>query len=106
MSEMSEMLENYSPENVKKVLFDKDYENSRCVDCRSGYPEFVSINNGVLLCKVCAEKHFNFGYNISYVRPLTEAWDPYLFCYLCLGGNSRYIRFYNKYALEKIPVDI
>ena len=65
------MENNFQPIAVMRKLFEKDYENKVCVECKSPMPSFVSINNAILLCNNCAEKHMTLGYNVSYIRHLT-----------------------------------
>jgi len=99
------MEDNYQPIEVMQKLFDKDYENKVCVECKCPMPSFVSINNAILLCDKCAEKHMKLGYNVSYVRHLKSQWDPYLFSYLERGGNSRFIRLSKTYDLDNMPIE-
>ena len=99
------MNDNYQPIEVMHKLFEKDYENKVCVECKSPMPSYVSINNAILLCDQCAECHMKLGYNVSYVRHLASEWDPYLFSYLERGGNSRFIRLSKTYELDDIPIE-
>ena len=99
------MVDFSDPLNVVQYLFDKDYENKLCVDCKSPMPSFVSINNAILLCSTCAKMHEEFGYNISYIRETKDEWDNYLLAYLERGGNSRYIRFANEFRLTDLPLE-
>ena len=91
--------------NVLRYLFEKDYENKICVECKSPLPNYVSINNGILICDKCAEKQKELGYNISYLREVKDEWDHYLLSYMERGGNSRYIRFTQKYDLNSLPIN-
>jgi hypothetical protein len=68
-------------------------------------PSFVSINNSILLCNQCAERHMKLGYNVSYIRHLTSEWDAYLLAYLERGGNSRFIRLSKQYNLDDMPIE-
>ena len=97
--------EQFSSTYVMKRLFEKDYENKVCLECKCPMPSYVSINNAILLCDRCAERHMKLGYNVSYIRHITLPWDPYLFAYLERGGNSRLIRLSNKYELDKMPIE-
>ena len=99
------MNDNYQPIEVMHKLFEKDYENKVCVECKSPMPSYVSINNAILLCDQCAEGHMKLGFNVSYVRHLASEWDPYLFSYLERGGNSRFIRLSKTYGLDDIPIE-
>ena len=99
------MNDNYQPIEVMHKLFEKDYENKVCVECKSPMPSYVSINNAILLCDQCAERHMKLGFNVSYVRHLASEWEPYLFSYLERGGNSRFIRLSKTYGLDDIPIE-
>ena len=91
--------------NIMKYLYEKDYENKVCVECKSPMPTFASINNGILVCAQCGEKLEKLGYNISFIRELKEEWDQYLLSFLERGGNSRFIRFSKQYDLEEMPIE-
>ena len=97
--------ESKNSDNIMKYLFDKDYENKICVECKSSMPSFVSINNSIIICGICAEKHRELGFNISYIRGIKDEWDPYLLSYLERGGNSRFIRLSKKYELDDLPIE-
>ena len=71
------MIESDKTLNVIQHLFDKDFENKTCVHCKSPMPTFVSINNAIIICQQCAEKHKTLGYNISYVRELKDVSKKY-----------------------------
>ena len=102
---MKESIEINDSISIMKYLFDKDYENKVCVECKSPMPSFVSINNSIIICEKCAEIHKKLGFNISYVREIRDEWDPYLLSFLERGGNSRYIRLSKKYELDDIPIE-
>ena len=95
------MDEEYQPMRIMEKLFKANHENRVCVECKSPMPSFVSINNAILLCDACAERHMKLGYNISYVRHLAEDWDAYLFAYLERGGNARFISLSKNYELDE-----
>ena len=97
--------ENNNSSKIIQHLFDKDLENKTCVHCKSPMPTFASINNAIIICQECAEKHRALGFNISYVRELKDDWDPYLLSFLEMGGNSRFIRFSKKYGLDDISIE-
>ena len=99
------MKENNKSNNIIQYLFDKDFENKTCVHCKSPMPTFASINNAIIICQQCAERHKELGYNISYVRELKDDWDPYLLSFFEMGGNSRFIRFVKKYELDDMPIE-
>lgn len=96
------MIEN---EYDKFYFYELDYENKLCVDCKGSLPDFASINNGVLVCRSCAERHAKLGYNISYIRGIQEPWDDYLISFIQRGGNSRFIRMQKEYKIEEMPIE-
>ena len=52
----------------KNFLIDeikKDEMNNECFDCGVPYPEYISINNGIFLCKKCIYYHYKFPDDIS-----------------------------------------
>ena len=69
---MKEKIESSDNIKIMKYLFDKDYENKVCVECKTPMPSFVSINNSIIICGKCAERHKKLGFNISYVRELRD----------------------------------
>jgi len=97
--------EKFSTIEVTRRLFEKDYENKVCVECKTPMPSYVSINNAILLCDKCADRHMKLGYNVSYVKYLASNWDPYLYAFLERGGNSRFIRLSKKYDLDDMPIE-
>ena len=99
------MSKKLDPREIMQTLFEKDYENKVCVECKNPMPSFVSINNAIFLCNKCAERHMKLGYNISYVRHVISEWDPYLLSFMEFGGNSRFIRLSKKYGLDDMPIE-
>ena len=95
----------FTPTEVMRELFERDYENKVCVECKSPMPSYVSINNSILLCNQCAERHMKLGYNVSYIRHLASDWDPYLYSFMERGGNSRFIRLSKKFDLDDMPIE-
>lgn len=86
-------------------LYSLDFENNLCVDCKSAMPQYVSINNAVIICHQCAMKHKSLGYNISYVRDIKSEWDPYLLSYILRGGNGRFIRLIRDFDIESLEIE-
>ena len=76
-----------------------DCENKICFDCGGPFPTYVSINNGVFICSICAKNHEKLGYNISYIHAISAPWDPYLLSYATRGGNSRFKRLCLQYEV-------
>ena len=81
-------------------FYNLDSENKICFDCGGPFPCFISINNGVLICKFCAENHQkNLNYNISFIHDINSEFDQYLLSFIKRGGNSRFKRLCNQYEV-------
>ena len=89
----------------KYYFYDKDFENKLCVDCKAALPEYVSINNGVVICGSCAERHCKLGHSISYVRKIDQGWDHLLLSYLERGSNNRFLRFATQSNISELPIE-
>ena len=76
--------------NFKQTLFSLDKKNSTCNDCGEPDVKYVSINNGITLCELCAQIHKNFGYEISFIRSIEEQFDDYLVGFFIYGGNKKF----------------
>jgi len=98
---------------ILKIILDirsnKDNQN-RCFECAMLFPNFISRNNGIFLCFVCANFHSKKldkceSYLIE-INPddldssLQEAIN-YLFC----GGNKRFREFLEFYDLKQTECD-
>eukprot|EP00467_Chlorarachnion_reptans_P024189 CAMPEP_0114493078 /NCGR_PEP_ID=MMETSP0109-20121206/3913_1 /TAXON_ID=29199 /ORGANISM="Chlorarachnion reptans, Strain CCCM449" /LENGTH=313 /DNA_ID=CAMNT_0001669997 /DNA_START=145 /DNA_END=1086 /DNA_ORIENTATION=- len=65
--------------------------NTECGDCSTKYPDWASINLGVMICTECAGIHRGLGVHISKVRSIEmDVWheDQLVFFYK-LGGNMK-----------------
>lgn len=89
----------------QSYFYDLDYENKLCADCRAPLPNYISINNSVIICSTCAMRHMSLGYNVSYVIPISSELDQYLLTYISRGGNSRFLRFCAEYGLDSFPIE-
>ena len=78
--------------SFKQTIFSLDSKNKKCNDCSDEDVKFVSINNGITLCELCAQIHKNFGYQISYIRSIDDEFDDYLMNYFIYGGNKKFRR--------------
>ena len=76
----------------KQTIFSLDSKNKNCNDCGDEDVKFVSINNGITLCELCAQIHKNFGNQISYIRSIEDEFDDYLMNYFIYGGNKKFRR--------------
>ena len=56
----------------KQTIFSLDSKNQKCNDCGEPDVKFVSVNNGITLCELCAQIHRNFGFQISYIRSIED----------------------------------
>ena len=88
---------NLNNEYIKMIEEIKSEEiNNVCFECGSSNPEFISINNGVFLCKECVQNHFNFPKEIStiLINDLCSL-NSNEVKKLYLGGNKKLIEFIN-----------
>lgn len=86
-------------------IISKDNSNKYCFDCKTPFPKYVSINNGIFLCKPCSDFHRTLGVNISFVRSINDVWDEYLLLYIQRGGNRRLKRVFEKLKIENKQED-
>ena len=86
---------------MKMIFYNLDIKNNNCADCGKNAMDYASINNGIMLCAQCAKEHLSLGYNISFIHSLGEKWDDYLFNYIKVGGNTRFLQFCKDYKLDK-----
>ena len=88
----------YSP--ILGNISEKNEIENYCFDCGHGEPEFISINNGVLICEKCGFNHMTFPPGVSILiknekNSLSETESQFLL----LGGNQKLY----KYILNKSP---
>ena len=76
--------------SFKQTIFSLDSKNKKCNDCGEPDVKFVSVNNGITLCELCAQIHQNFGYQISYLRSIEDEFDDYLMNFFIYGGNKKF----------------
>ena len=76
--------------SFKQTIFSLDSKNKKCNDCGEDDVKFVSVNNGVTLCELCAQIHKNFGNQISYIKSIDDEFDDYLMNYFIYGGNKKF----------------
>ena len=75
--------------------------NKECFDCGSENPEYISINNGIFLCKNCIYYHYKFpDYISTLIKNNLNILGEKELKYLYYGGNKRlsnymYVRFPN-----------
>ena len=84
-------------EHIKMInSIESDEINSVCFECGTNDPEYISINNGVFICKECVEDHFQFPREISTIM-LNDLCSLNIneLKKLYLGGNKKLIEFIN-----------
>jgi hypothetical protein len=73
-----------------KEQISKTSGNNTCFDCDIANPDWVSINNAILLCKDCQLKHRSYGVSVSYIRSIQlDMWKEDQIALIKLGGNQR-----------------
>jgi hypothetical protein len=84
-----------------------DPENRYCFDCKLPNPTHCSVNNGVLLCSLCADKHLKLNQQITVIKSLIDdTWTENELRFLEISGNKRFASMMHEYniPLEK-PFD-
>ena len=83
------IINNISNEKLKMInQIQSDEINNVCFECGTEEPEYISINNGVFICKECVQDHYQFPHEISQIV-INELKK------LFLGGNKKLIEFIN-----------
>ena len=88
-----------------KILL-KDPSNTECFECTNLNPEYISINNGIFICKKCFGNHLEMPKSISnIIKNNLGSLTLENLEYLCYGGNQKLIDFINdEYPqLKQIP---
>jgi len=69
-------------------------KNNECFECSNLYPEFISLNNAIFLCKNCINNHIHFPKYISNIfkNDLNNLTLKNI-QYLCCGGNEKLKQF-------------
>ncbi len=76
--------------SCKQTIFSLDSKNKKCNDCGDDDVKYVSVNNGITLCELCAQIHKNFGNQISFLRSIDDEFDDYLMNFFIYGGNKKF----------------
>ena len=100
----------YNAERRRKIKEIKNNElNKECFDCGSCYPEYISINNGVFICKDCLIIHNKFPKQISTtLKNNLSSLNSKELQFMYLGGNQKLLEFINyEYPqLQKFKLNI
>ena len=69
-------------------------KNNECFECSNSNPEFISLNNGIFICKNCIKNHSNLPTSISNIlkNDLNNLTLKNI-QYLCFGGNEKLKQF-------------
>ena len=69
-------------------------KNNECFECANLNPEFISLNNGIFICKKCIKNHINLPKSISNIlkNDLNNLTLKNI-QYLCFGGNEKLKQF-------------
>ena len=90
---------------IRNIIFDMDENNKKCADCGKEEVSFASINNGIIICNICANEHKKLGSSISYLRAFNQKWDDYLLSYIKAGGNTRFNQFEKEYKINSMEIE-
>ena len=90
---------------MRNILYEMDENNKKCADCGNNDVSFGSINNGIIICNICANEHKKVGNSLSYLRSFNQKWDDYLLSYIKTGGNSRFIQFVKEYKIDSMEIE-
>ena len=84
-------------EKRRKIKEIKNNElNKQCFDCGSCFPEYISINNGVFICKDCLIIHNKFTKQISTtLKNNLSSLNSKELQFMYLGGNQKLLEFIN-----------
>ena len=101
---------NAKNEYIKLInSIESDEINNVCFECGTNDPEYISINNGVFICKECVQDHFQFPREISTIM-LNDLCSLNIneLKKLYLGGNKKLIEFinYDFPRLKQFPPNI
>ena len=86
----------YQERNKMMNEIKSDEINDVCFECGSNNPDYISINNGIFICKECVQAHFEFPLEISQIifndlKNLNNIELKLLYN----GGNKKLIEFIN-----------
>ena len=87
----------FNTEKRRKIKEIKSNElNKECFDCGACYPEYISINNGIFICKDCLKIHNNFPKHISNtLKNNLSSLNSKELEYMYIGGNQKLLDFIN-----------
>ena len=83
------------------IIYSIDEQNKLCVDCGSENPTKVSINNGVIICELCAKEHESLGSSVSFIKNINDDFDEFLINFIVMGSNTKFKRFLTKENVDE-----
>ena len=83
---------------LKNLNFEEDNLNNYCFDCGRKDPEFISINNGIFICRKCGMEHMLFpGGSSILIKNDIKSLSEKEIEFLKYGGNKKLYEFiYNQ----------
>lgn len=79
-----------------KILL-KEPRNNECFECQELNPDFISLNNGIFICKKCVINHLDFPNTVSnIIKNDLNNLTLKSIQYLCFGGNRKLSQFIDK----------
>ena len=80
--------------------------NAFCVDCQNNRSSHCNVTFGTFICGDCALIHTKEFPLQSYVKPLTEVFDPFQLQVTAIGGNQKFYEFTREYQKERVGISI